>query len=107
MSGTSLGKRPLQQSRHRGLAASNTTMKCAQCGAESPTGMRFCGNAARRSFQPAGRAARTTRPSTNSAGIAQAHLSAAHRQGCRRARRLLLPRSRGRRDWGSASFRAR
>src|SRR6516162_4224695 len=43
MSGTSLGKRPLQQSRHRGLAASNTTMKCAQCGAESPTGMRFCG----------------------------------------------------------------
>ena len=43
MSGTSLGKRPLQQSRHRGLAASITTMKCAQCGAEGPAGMKFCG----------------------------------------------------------------
>ena len=38
MPGTSPGKRPLQQSRHRGLA-----MKCAQCGAEGPAGMKFCG----------------------------------------------------------------
>src|SRR6516165_5836809 len=43
MLGTSPGKRPLQQSRHRELAASITTMKCAQCGAEGPTGMKFCG----------------------------------------------------------------
>ena len=43
MPGTSPGKRPLQQSRHRELAASITTMKCAQCGAEGPTGMKFCG----------------------------------------------------------------
>ena len=40
MSGTSPGKRPLQQSR---LAARSTTMKCAQCGAEGPAGMKFCG----------------------------------------------------------------
>ena len=43
MSGASPGKRLAQQSRHRGLAASITTMKCAQCGAEGPAGMKFCG----------------------------------------------------------------
>ena len=43
MSGTGPGERRLQQSRPRGLAASTTTMKCAQCGAESPAGMKFCG----------------------------------------------------------------
>ena len=31
------------ESRPRGLAANTTTMKCAQCGAESPAGMKFCG----------------------------------------------------------------
>jgi class 3 adenylate cyclase len=42
MPGTRPSKGPLQQRRYRGLAASITTMKCAQCGAESPAGMKFC-----------------------------------------------------------------
>ena len=43
MPGTRPGKGSLRQRRYRGLAASITTMKCAQCGAESPAGMKFCG----------------------------------------------------------------
>ena len=43
MPGPRPGKGPLQQRRYRGLAASITTMKCARCGAESPAGMKFCG----------------------------------------------------------------